>query len=80
MYDKYLTGSTFSPNGNRLPKHKGVIFNTPTATQGFTAYFMNSDGNTITAAFYLPAGPTVFSQQFYGISALTSGVTGFLLN
>jgi hypothetical protein len=80
MYDKYLTGSTFNPDGSRLPKHKGVIFNIAVAGQGFTAYFMNSSGNTMTAAFYLPAGPTVFSQQFYGISSLAAGVTGFLLS
>ena len=79
MYNTYLTGSTFIANGSKLPKHKGIVFNTNSAVGGFTGYLVNSTGVTMQAGFFLPAGPSIFPIQFYGIASLATGVTGYLL-
>ena len=82
MYDKYLTGNTFPLGSTRLPRHKGfLIMGGATATTtGFTAHIVNDQGNTISMNFNLAPGPNYFSNQFYAITALTSGVTGIMMN
>ena len=65
MYDKYLTGNTFTPGSTRFPKHKGFLL-FPTAgtalAQGFTAYIYNDQGNTFPMCFPLIAGANYYSK------------------
>jgi hypothetical protein len=83
MYDKYLTGNTFSIGSTKLPKHKGFLIHnnsTSAAANGFTAYVVNDQGNTLSFNFPLAAGPNYFSNQFYAITAFTTGVTGIMMS
>lgn len=80
MYDKYLLGSTFATGTSKLPKHKAVLAITSTAQNGLTAWFVNYQGNTVQAAFYLPAGSNVLPYQFYAVTAMAAGCTAFLLS
>ena len=83
MYDKYQTGNTFPIGGSRLPKHKGFLIHNastvPSAT-GFTAYILNDQGNTFAMNFGLDVGPNYFSNGFFAINAMSTGVTGILMN
>lgn len=81
MYDTYLKGNTFLANGSKLPKHKGFVFNSGVGTSiGFTAQFVDTNGNTLNAHLSLQQGANFFPTQFYSISGLSAGVTGFMLN
>lgn len=82
MYDKYLTGNTFVTGSTKLPKHKGFLMlgGATATTTGFTAYVLNDQGGTIAFNFNLAAGPNYFSNQFYSILSMTSGVTGLMMN
>ena len=80
MYDIYLNGSTFAVGTSKLPKHKGVLAITSTAQNGLTAWLVNQQGNTVQAAFYLPAGSNILPHQFYAVTAMATGCTAFLLN
>jgi hypothetical protein len=85
MYDKYLLGNTFLAGSTLYTKHKGFVIHagansaTNQAT-GFTAYLVNNQGNTIAFNFPLAAGANYFPHNFYSIVAMTSGVTGLMLN
>ena len=84
MYDKYLTGNTFTTGSTtRFPKHKGfLIFSNGTTGfgNGFTAYIYNDQGNTFSMNFPTAPGPNYYSNQFYSIVALTAGITGIMMN
>jgi len=85
MYDKYLTGNTFSIGSTKLPKHKGFLIHNNSASNlanGFTAHLVNDQGNTLSMNFPLTAGPNYFSNEFYAITALntSSGVTGIMMS
>ena len=50
MYDKYLQGNTFSTTGSKLTAHKGfLIINGTSNLVGATFYFVNKEGNTLSA-------------------------------
>jgi len=80
MYDIYLNGSTLAVGTSKLPKHKGILAITSAAGNGLTGWLVNQQGNTVSVAFYLPAGPTILPHQFFSITGLNSGATAFMLN
>lgn len=83
MYDKYLTGNTFTVGPTKLPKHKGFLIHnnsTSNLANGFTAYLVNDQGNTLSMNFPLTTGSNYFSNQFYAIPAVTTGVTGIMMS
>jgi hypothetical protein len=81
MYDKYLTGNTFTTGTSRLPKHKGFIFDvTGVSYSGVTFHILNGQGNTLAMNIEFPTGSHFFPMSVYSVLALGSGMTGLYLN
>ena len=83
MYDKYFTATPFALNGTKLAKHKGILLANTSATAGATATFQlfNSNGTTLNAIIPTPANSTqILPIQAYSATAMTSGLTGWLIS
>jgi len=81
MYDKYLTGNTFVTGPNRLPKHKGFLFDiTGVSYSGATFHFLNSQGNTFIMNIEFPTGANFFPMGAFSVLAIGQGMTGIYLN
>ena len=75
MYDKYLSGNSFSVN-TRLPKHKGILI-AGNGTVGF--HLFNSSGNTFDVTLGFSGGTEIFPMQVSAVTNL-NGLTGLYLN
>lgn len=83
MYDKYFTATPFALNGTKLTKHKGILLVNTSGTAGATATFQlfDKNGATLNAIIPTPANSTqILPVQAFSASAMTAGVTGWLLN
>lgn len=83
MYDKYFTATTFALDGSKLTKHKGILLSNTSTTAGLTATFQlfNKNGNTLNAIIPTPANSIqVLPIQAYSATAMSSGLTGWLLS
>lgn len=83
MYDKYFTATPFPLNGTKLSKHKGILLANTTGPAGATAVFQlfNKDGTTLNAIIPTGASSTqILPIQAYSASAMTAGLTGWLLS
>lgn len=81
MYDKYFSGNTFTVNGSKLPKHKGILISGGTATTPTSSfYLLNSGGNTISVPIAINQSPYILPIQVYGVNTLAAGLTAYYLN
>lgn len=78
MYDKYITGNTFTAL-TRLPRNKGLLLS---SNSGITAsfYVLNDQGNTFTMNVVINGGLNILPMQVHTVSNFPAGITGLYLN